>query len=228
MSVALRSPYQRPPYRGYRLGAALALSLGAHLGLFALVQDNPSTMATTQTLHLSVQTPRVSGSLPTATSGGAAQAAPAQTGKTTNNQTTTTSPRTQQVTEAAPAPQNAANRDDDQSEQGPGIPPAKAGNAELNRAAVQSDIRAALQAHFSYPALARRHGWEGEVVLKLALDANGRLFDVRVAQSSGHRILDRAAMDALKALAAEAPLANGQNGQPLDNLHIPVIYRLQG
>ena len=47
-----------------------------------------------------------------------------------------------------------------------------------------------------YPPLARRRGQEGEVMLRLYIDARGEVTGARVLNSSGHPLLDRAAREA--------------------------------
>jgi TonB family protein len=49
-----------------------------------------------------------------------------------------------------------------------------------------------------YPRKARRLGYEGIVMLKVLIDENGRVDDLSVLRSSGHRVLDRAAQSAVK------------------------------
>ncbi|MBN2254453.1 MAG: energy transducer TonB [Deltaproteobacteria bacterium] len=50
----------------------------------------------------------------------------------------------------------------------------------------------------AYPAIARRRGYEGTVILSVQVDADGLVGGVSVKVSSGHAILDRAAVDAVK------------------------------
>ena len=45
-----------------------------------------------------------------------------------------------------------------------------------------------------YPRKARRLGYEGVVMLKVLIDENGRVDDLMVFESSGHAVLDRAAL----------------------------------
>lgn len=45
-----------------------------------------------------------------------------------------------------------------------------------------------------YPPLAKRMGQEGEVRLKVRVSASGAAAEVRLAQSSGHELLDEAAL----------------------------------
>lgn len=48
-----------------------------------------------------------------------------------------------------------------------------------------------------YPMLARRRGWEGWVLVGLRVAPDGSPRDVRVLESSGFPLLDRAALDTL-------------------------------
>jgi len=50
----------------------------------------------------------------------------------------------------------------------------------------------------TYPAVARRRGYEGEVVLRLAIDADGNVLDVTIARPSRYPVLDRAALRAAR------------------------------
>ncbi len=77
-----------------------------------------------------------------------------------------------------------------------------------------------LNEHVYYPPEAIAQGWEGEVRLLLTLDASGRVADVRVASSSGHAILDQAAVRA--AYAVGQPLGDGRR-----EIIWPVTFRLQ-
>lgn len=59
-----------------------------------------------------------------------------------------------------------------------------------------------------YPAEAIAQGLEGEVLVLLLLDANGQVAAARIEQGSGQRILDDAALHAVRALhslPADAP-----------------------
>ncbi|QDU83671.1 transport protein TonB [Planctomycetes bacterium Pla163] len=50
-----------------------------------------------------------------------------------------------------------------------------------------------------YPRLARRRGWEGSVFVDLRVGADGSVLDATVATSSGHSVLDEAALAAVRA-----------------------------
>lgn len=50
-----------------------------------------------------------------------------------------------------------------------------------------------------YPQRAKQRGWEGSVLLRLLVDAQGRVADVEIVESSGHDVLDEAAAEAVRA-----------------------------
>lgn len=56
----------------------------------------------------------------------------------------------------------------------------------------------AIQRALKYPPKAREAGWKGKVVINALVDKNGRVADTEVLQTSGHAILDQAAIDAIK------------------------------
>jgi len=71
-----------------------------------------------------------------------------------------------------------------------------------------------------YPPEAVRRGLEGEVVVLLELDANGRVVAASVASGSGHAILDEAAVRAARQLGALGPALGGKA------ILLPVRFRL--
>ena len=77
-----------------------------------------------------------------------------------------------------------------------------------------------------YPALARRMGEEGEVVLRVELSEDGQIASVRVATSSGFRRLDEAALVAIKNWRCHAAQ---RAGQPVRAVAIqPFTFSLEG
>lgn len=49
-----------------------------------------------------------------------------------------------------------------------------------------------------YPQMARHRGWEGRVVVKVLVSAEGKPVELRIEQASDHESLDEAAMEAIK------------------------------
>ena len=78
----------------------------------------------------------------------------------------------------------------------------------------------------TYPALARRMGEEGEVVLRVELSEDGQIASVRVATSSGFRRLDEAALATIKNWRCHAAQ---REGQPVRAVAIqPFKFSLEG
>ncbi|MEJ2449920.1 MAG: TonB family protein [Gammaproteobacteria bacterium] len=93
-------------------------------------------------------------------------------------------------------------------------------------AAVASLLRTALLRHFHYPVVALQNNWQGKVVLGMRVSATGQVQDAQILQTSGIRILDRAAQHSANAignLPAARPLLAGKTLR----FRIPVSYRLQ-
>lgn len=76
-----------------------------------------------------------------------------------------------------------------------------------------------------YPHVARANRWEGRVVLRAVIGEDGQLVDLKVSESSGHSILDEAAMEVLK---KAAPLTLSEPlGRPQVVVQVPISYRLR-
>ncbi|NOZ10886.1 MAG: energy transducer TonB [Gammaproteobacteria bacterium] len=89
-------------------------------------------------------------------------------------------------------------------------------------------LRLALDRYFTYPPLARKYGWQGEVRLNARLGADGQLHNIRVSRSSGYAILDDDAVYTLQQIGAVPPIPPASQwlgGQDYD-FELPVIYRL--
>jgi protein TonB len=123
-----------------------------------------------------------------------------------------TTPRAE-VVAATPATAPAA------PESAPATPPVDP--VEAAASAARSEVNLALARHFRYPLLARRQGWQGEVLLSVHIAADGSIGPSTVLRSSGHAVLDRAAVAAL----ARVPALSWTPGVAFV-LELPVIYRL--
>jgi protein TonB len=75
-----------------------------------------------------------------------------------------------------------------------------------------------------YPSSARLNGQEGKVILKAVIRSDGHLIDVTVQKSSGHQILDAAAIDAVK-LACPLHMKHAIN-KPEIVVSLPIVYSL--
>jgi protein TonB len=75
-----------------------------------------------------------------------------------------------------------------------------------------------------YPPAAQKRGVEGRVVLKVHVLASGQPDSVAVARSSGHQVLDEAALKAVTQWAF-APARRGQN--PVDGwVQVPLTFKI--
>lgn len=93
-----------------------------------------------------------------------------------------------------------------------------------DRASVR--ILAWLSQYRRYPPSARRARLEGTVEIVVVLLPDGRLVQQRVAQSSGHAVLDQAALELLRR-ASPVPAATFDTGEAAElELHLPIVYRL--
>jgi protein TonB len=89
---------------------------------------------------------------------------------------------------------------------------------ELKGRALDSAMAALTREEF-YPREAIERGWEGRVVLLLTLDGESRIRGIEVASSSGHPILDGAALKAATRITA---LPGGRR-----QVLLPVEFRLE-
>ncbi|RDD63028.1 energy transducer TonB [Ferruginivarius sediminum] len=77
----------------------------------------------------------------------------------------------------------------------------------------------------SYPTRARRRGWEGRVVLEVAVAADGTVKAVEVRESSGYAALDRAALDAVRGWRFSPASEDGTS--VADKVSVPVRFALR-
>ena len=76
-----------------------------------------------------------------------------------------------------------------------------------------------------YPYRARRKGQEGRAILRVEVTASGDASAVRILRSSGHRLLDDAAVDAVRAWRFQPA---SRSGIPVAGLvDVPISFKLQ-
>lgn len=76
-----------------------------------------------------------------------------------------------------------------------------------------------------YPAAARRRGAQGTVILNVHVDEQGRVSNLWLFESSGHRSLDTAAIEAVTGWRFEPGMQGGRNVAMW--VRIPVRFELQ-
>jgi protein TonB len=88
-----------------------------------------------------------------------------------------------------------------------------------------AEVRRMLEKQKKYPYAARRQHLEGVVVLKFTIAKGGEIAGHGVARSSGHSVLDGAAVEALKKVGRFSPLPPALNRSQLI-IQVPLAFRL--
>jgi len=70
--------------------------------------------------------------------------------------------------------------------------------AARGEAQTQTSVGVLRRIHPLYPLIAKKSGWEGTVLVRVTVEKNGRASKVDVSRSSGHKVLDDAAVKAIK------------------------------
>jgi protein TonB len=76
-----------------------------------------------------------------------------------------------------------------------------------------------------YPAIARRRGYEGIVLVEVLVSREGRVQELRLSQSSGYSMLDQAAMASMKRWLFEPATINEEKVEMW--VKVPVRFRLE-
>jgi protein TonB len=77
-----------------------------------------------------------------------------------------------------------------------------------------------------YPLVARDNNWEGMATVRLAIGANGMIASLLIEQSSGHAVLDRAALEMIRKAKGAVPIPAALRGKPFV-ITIPVLYEIK-
>lgn len=77
----------------------------------------------------------------------------------------------------------------------------------------------------SYPEHARRQGWEGSVVVRASVGADGKVRSVSVARSSGYGVLDQAALRAVRGWKFRPQTVGGTPSS--STVEVPVNFSLR-
>ena len=100
-----------------------------------------------------------------------------------------------------------------------------ADESAASRQRIAQTLHLAFQRHFSYPRRARRNGWQGKLTLGIRIQANGVVGDIRILESSGYTVLDKAALlsaGKIRTIGASRTLLGGR---AMDMI-LPVEFRL--
>ena len=103
------------------------------------------------------------------------------------------------------------------------IGPSDADRRRARRTYVQA-IEDLVRAHTRYPRAAGREGLQGRVELALRIGNDGHVLAIRVASSSGHGILDDAALDAAREIARVPAPPLVASLTSTDEVRVGVVY----
>ncbi len=90
---------------------------------------------------------------------------------------------------------------------------------------LKTDVMAQIERMKRYPQFALDNRWEGRVVVRAVIRADGHLLELAVVESSGHELLDRESLELLRRLSP-VPLKH-QLGAPQVTLRIPISYGIR-
>jgi len=77
-----------------------------------------------------------------------------------------------------------------------------------------------------YPRLAQMRGWQGTVKVELHMDANGKLLNSAVIESSNFDVLDRQALEMVRKASPLPPPPDVLRGRDF-TIVVPVVFRLE-
>ena len=80
--------------------------------------------------------------------------------------------------------------------------------------------------HKQYPRIAQMRGWQGEAIVELMLDGNGKLKSKKIIQSSGFDILDKQALDMVEK-AAPFPAPPEALHNSIFSIKVPIPFKLE-
>jgi protein TonB len=101
------------------------------------------------------------------------------------------------------------------------------GPEEVSDPAYINSVRASVARHLRYPELALRRGTEGRVVLRLTLDARGKLLHSTASEPADDSALLGAALAAVRRAAPFPPWNGVHNPEATLNLTLPIRFKLE-
>ncbi|MES2635952.1 MAG: energy transducer TonB [Pseudomonadota bacterium] len=87
-------------------------------------------------------------------------------------------------------------------------------------------IGRAIAKHKQYPRIAQMRGWQGQVLLDLKLDGNGKVLSASVRESSGYEALDKQALEMVRK-ASPFPAPPEALRSRTFNITVPVSFKLE-
>ena len=94
----------------------------------------------------------------------------------------------------------------------------------ISKAHVVSIIYKQLNNHFTYPKIAQKRNWQGQVIISFRLNRDGNIQNIKIMHSSGYGILDQAAVASLKKVGQLPQITTLLNSGM--EIQMPIIYQL--
>jgi len=101
------------------------------------------------------------------------------------------------------------------------VPPTSEVQPEITEEDYRNIVDRKIRASVQYPNQAKKRNLQGRVTIAVTIDADGEISGLKITQSSGHRILDRSV---LKAVKESAPFSSPPDG-PVTVI-VPIQFRL--
>ena len=110
----------------------------------------------------------------------------------------------------------------------PPPPPPGPSEADLSdaRHLYGQSLWGAIEKHKQYPKIAQMRGWQGEAVVELLLDGNGKLKSKKILTSSGYEVLDKQALNMVEKAAPYPTPPEILRGSSF-SIRVPVPFKLQ-
>ncbi|MCA9670540.1 MAG: energy transducer TonB [Myxococcales bacterium] len=108
----------------------------------------------------------------------------------------------------------------------PPAPPKARPAARVNLHGYLTSIYRRVVRYKHYPPAARRLRLQGRVLVRMRIDRSGKLLAAEVKRSSGHAVLDRAALGIVRNAAPYAGMPTAY-GKPSVKIVVPVDFRLE-
>jgi protein TonB len=89
-----------------------------------------------------------------------------------------------------------------------------------------STLWGAIGKHKQYPRIAQMRGWQGEAIVELQLDGNGKLKSKKIIQSSGYDALDKQALDMVEKAAPFPAPPEVLRGSSF-SIKVPIPFKLE-
>ena len=139
----------------------------------------------------------------------------------------TTAPQTEVIAvtakpDAAPSPMPPA------PVVAPTPPPVGPSQADIDdaRGKYGSALWGAIGKHKLYPKIAQMRGWQGDVIVELQLDGNGKLKSKKIIQSSSYDVLDKQALDMVEKAAPFPAPPEALRGSNF-SIKVPIPFKLE-